>query len=258
MSNELFLNRDWAADHAETVDRLPLADRFSLTYLPGALDGARSILDIGCGGGQLKRYVDSLQSGVRYCGADFSLASLAESRRRMPGEWLVQADGGRLPLESGSFDLTYQHDVLMHHPRPLDMLREMYRVARRAVVFNARMSLRLKEVLTLEARDHPVLYQTLPIDATFAMLKGQSPAPSEIRFRVVETMGVHKTRFKWDRQPHYRSLLGLGRQLHVHAVVTKGHGSGRTRVINETPLRTRLEIAAATGFPRGIRFVFGN
>jgi SAM-dependent methyltransferase len=254
LANEWFLDRDWANEHASTVDRLPLAVRFDLTYLPGALSGAASILDVGCGGGQLGHYVAQLKPGMTYVGADFSGASLLEARKRLPGSGLVRADGARLPFPDGAFDVVYQHDVLMHHPKPIEMLREMYRVSKHAVVFNARMSLRLDEVLTLEDREHGVLYQTLPLHGVMDMLRRLTPSPASIRFRVVETIGVHPTRFAWSRKPHYRALLGFGRQLHVHAEVRKGAPAGTTRVSNETAWPTWLTALALAGARRAWRF----
>lgn len=252
MANEWFLNRDWASDHASTVDRLPLSDRFDLTYLPDAVRKAASILDVGCGGGQLGQYVAQLSPGIRYVGADFSAASLSEAHQRLGDSGLVRADGCRLPFGDASFDVVYQHDVLMHHPNPLEMLREMCRVSRQAVVFNARMSLRLDEVLTLEDREHGVLYQTLPLHGVLDMLRRMTPTPSSIRFRVVETMGVHPTRFAWSGKPHYRALLGFGRQLHVHAEVRKA-GGGSTLISNDTAWLTWLTALALAGPGRAWR-----
>jgi SAM-dependent methyltransferase len=252
MANGWFLEGEWAKAHAHAVDSTSLDARFALTYLPEAVRQCASILDVGCGSGQLRRYVHELNPRAHYVGLDFSSASLAEAQRRATDARLVRADGAALPMRDAAFDLVYQHDVLMHHPRPLQMLGEMYRVSRRAVVFNARVSPRLGEVLTLRDVNHDVLYQTLPLHGMIQALVDARPAPAQVRFRLVESLGVHPSRFAWDRRPHYRKLLGYGRQFHVHCVVTKGNGGVATAVVNET----RLPLWAAALVVAGRRNVW--
>lgn len=259
VANEGFLNDGWAQDHAGTVDALPLEPRFGLTYLPEAMSTSRSILDVGCGGGQLRRYVSQLNPTAGYIGADFSGASLQQARGRFKREPLVRADGADLPFGEASVDVVYQHDVLMHHPRPLRMLSEMYRVCRTAIVFNARVSPRLDDVLTLEDRQHAIQYQTLPLDAMLHRLLSASPPPRLLRFKVVEMIGVNRTRFDWTERPHYWQVLGCGRQFHVHAVAYKGEARTVPRVVNDTSVALWSALLAWAGrrklatYLRGIR-----
>lgn len=84
-------------------------------------------LDLGCGTGA------GLDELARRCGAvlglDLRPEGLADTRRRFPASWLVQADAARLPLAEGSVDLVLALDVLEH----LDdeaALREIRRVLR--------------------------------------------------------------------------------------------------------------------------------
>jgi SAM-dependent methyltransferase len=87
-----------------------------------------SVLDIGCGNGVFTLYLkDRCQSVM---GVDFSSNMLAEN----PCRGLIQADVATLPLPAGSFDATFEANVLHHVDSPRDVVLEMARVARRWVV----------------------------------------------------------------------------------------------------------------------------
>jgi demethylmenaquinone methyltransferase/2-methoxy-6-polyprenyl-1,4-benzoquinol methylase len=65
--------------------------------------GARLVLDVATGSGDLARTVRDLVPGVRVVGADFCAPMLAEARKRGLQD-LVVADGLRLPFADGTFD----------------------------------------------------------------------------------------------------------------------------------------------------------
>lgn len=238
--NEYFLTEMFVEQHVTGVETSPLEPRYNLSYLREAIQGCRTVLDVGCCGAQFQDLLGSFTPHVKYYGVDFSQPALNEARRRHPDAELIQADGASLPFRDGQFDLSYQRDVIMHHPDPLGMIREMYRVAKR-VLFNARISPRIRYLLTLRDHQHPVLYQILPDDVLLDTIVRLCPPPAFVRFKVVEIIGTNPRRFEWNGYPHYNDILGGGEQYHVHCLVVKGRAGCRTRIVDETPsLRLRL------------------
>jgi len=85
------------------------------------------VLDLGCGDGTLANQVVATRADVRMIGAD----TLTPAGCAIP---VVRYDGGRLPFETGTFDVVLLVDVVHHSTHPLDVLAEAGRVARMAVV----------------------------------------------------------------------------------------------------------------------------
>jgi SAM-dependent methyltransferase len=117
----------WQAEFTEGADVeyaeqiLPLAARH--------LAGARRVLDLGCGEGQIARLV-AAAGARRVVGVDASTAQLAEARRRGGGVAYVQAAATRLPLSAGGFDAVVACLVLEHLEALDDALDEVARVLR--------------------------------------------------------------------------------------------------------------------------------
>jgi len=125
----------------------------------------------------------------------------------------------------------------MHHPDPLELIAEMYRVARR-LLFNVRVSPRIRFPLRLQDSRRGVLYHILPDDVLFDRILSLSPPAALVRFRVVSLIRTPPTRFEWTGYPHYNDVLGDGIQYHMHCFVTKGEPACTTEVIDDTPFWT--------------------
>jgi len=90
------------------------------------------ILDVGCGTGLFFRQISSKANGV--VGVDISrnlLLLAAERSTTMENVNLIQADADHLPFKNDTFDSVFAFTVLQNMPKPLEMLTELCRTARR-------------------------------------------------------------------------------------------------------------------------------
>lgn len=94
-----------------------------------------SALDVACGSGKLTAELARIAGPAgRVVGLDFSPKMLEVARRRHPDLEFEQGDALRLPFEGASFDAATIAFGLRNLSDPVLGLREMTRVARRAVV----------------------------------------------------------------------------------------------------------------------------
>jgi demethylmenaquinone methyltransferase/2-methoxy-6-polyprenyl-1,4-benzoquinol methylase len=94
-----------------------------------------SALDVACGSGKLTAELAKLAGpGGRVIGLDFSAQMLEVARRDHRGIEFIEGDALKLPFEDASFDAATIAFGLRNLADPVRGLREMTRVARRAVV----------------------------------------------------------------------------------------------------------------------------
>jgi SAM-dependent methyltransferase len=107
----------------------------ALKYISGLASAWRisSVLDVGCGTGQALRYL--MERGLSVRGVEPVPAMIAQAlgRNGIPPNVLVCASGERLPFADDSFDAVCAFGVLHHLRQPSVLVREMMRVARKAV-----------------------------------------------------------------------------------------------------------------------------
>lgn len=108
----------------------------SLDETLGAL-GPWSVLDVGCGEGVVTERIAQMAE-CPTVGLDFDDERLREHWRARTGSMLSFRPGSAyaIPFENDSFDVVCCLEVLEHLDRPADALREVVRVARRAVVLS--------------------------------------------------------------------------------------------------------------------------
>jgi len=93
-----------------------------------------SALDVACGSGKLTAELARLSRGGRVVGLDFSAQMLEVARSHYPELELVEGDALNLTFEDSTFDAATIAFGLRNLANPVRGLREMVRVARRAVV----------------------------------------------------------------------------------------------------------------------------
>jgi SAM-dependent methyltransferase len=121
---------DYAVEFRDELEKKPF-DRKMLDWLIEKTGGLGTICDMGCGPGQIARYLDA--SGAQTCGVDLSSEMVKHARRLNPGIDFRQGD--MLALENVADD-SYAGMAafysIIHIPRPsvVEALRELKRVLR--------------------------------------------------------------------------------------------------------------------------------
>lgn len=103
----------------------------SAAYLLPHLKPGVSILDVGSGPGTITADLARLVAPGRVVGTDASAAVVAQAAadHQAPGLAFEVGDAYALPYRDGEFDVVHAHQVLQHVERPVDMLRELGRLA---------------------------------------------------------------------------------------------------------------------------------
>jgi ubiquinone/menaquinone biosynthesis C-methylase UbiE len=88
----------------------------------------RSVLDVGCGTGQLTRRIKRILPGARVVGCDFSQGMLRRAARRARGLSLVRSDALALPFSDASFEAIVTTEAFHWFPNQATACQEFARV----------------------------------------------------------------------------------------------------------------------------------
>jgi ubiquinone/menaquinone biosynthesis C-methylase UbiE len=140
LENEPWKN-EWTPEMAKDIDRYWSESSMEMCIHIveglGVLQYAvpdEQILEVGCGTGKIWEILKRGKIG-RYTGVDSSKAMLDVFRSKAPHVNLIQGDAVALPFPDYQFDLVCCIEVLRHMTRWEDAIKELFRVARRRVVF---------------------------------------------------------------------------------------------------------------------------
>ena len=109
-----------------------------------SLPGSGTVLDVGCGNGEIAQAVMQEKPGLLFEGIDVFLRPEVAITAK-------EYDGRTIPYEDNSFDWVTIVDVLHHTDEPADVLKEAARVARKGIVIkdHLREGFAAKHVLRL-------------------------------------------------------------------------------------------------------------
>ena len=189
---------EWLRARAERSEFARLLDR--------AIPGDASILDLGCGTGQMSLYLARAER--RVVGADLTRASLrlaADAARRFGLESrvsFVETDLQRPALRRGAFDVVYSSGVLHHTPDPRASFAPVARLARPGGIiilglYNAvaRIPLRVRRTVGRASGYRMTLFDPVLRDRATeparreAWLRDQYQHPEEHRHTIGEVRG---------------------------------------------------------------------
>jgi SAM-dependent methyltransferase len=108
----------------------------SARFLPKIAVEGLSVLDVGCGPGNMLKWLHS-KGAKRVVGCDQAPGMIEQAKRNTPSDVQVfLTDGDALPFHDGEFDLVMTNTVLQHNPdeRRTNLLREICRVSAKSVI----------------------------------------------------------------------------------------------------------------------------
>lgn len=115
--------REFSAEYLRRTREGMWDDRAALA--PLALESRESVLDVGCGTGELSRVIAEESPG-RVVGCDVDRNLLATARKHVP---VVAGDALRLPFPDDGFDLVVCQALLINLPAPAAAVAEFARVS---------------------------------------------------------------------------------------------------------------------------------
>ncbi|PHH89131.1 hypothetical protein CDD83_6602 [Cordyceps sp. RAO-2017] len=149
----------------------------SVAYLVPHLKPGLEILDVGCGPGSITVDLARLVPDGHVTGIEYVPDPLDSARARARSEGVGNVsfsvgDAHALPFPDSSFDVVHCHQVLQHVADPVQVLREMRRVARPGGLVACRES----ASLSWSPASEP-LEAWFRLKATVAAAKGGNPSP---------------------------------------------------------------------------------
>jgi ubiquinone/menaquinone biosynthesis C-methylase UbiE len=122
--------------HANPIQR-KLIDRFHRSILARIADLApETFLDAGCGEGFVAELLLQQMPGLELTGFDFNPDAVEIAKTKNPDATFITASIFDLPFDDNSFDVVGCFEVLEHLVEPQNALKELTRVARKAVIIS--------------------------------------------------------------------------------------------------------------------------
>jgi SAM-dependent methyltransferase len=165
------------------------------------LSPGRSVVEVGAGTGNFLGLFTEI--AAQCVAVDVTEAMLRVAVARYSTLTPLVADGARLPLRSGSFDLVASAQALHHVPRPVPFLAEMGRVAGatgRVLIVDQVASERYEEAVAMNELDvlrDPSHAASRPPSAFRIMLRAARLAPIDERIVAVEQ---RLSRWMWPEE----------------------------------------------------------
>lgn len=100
------------------------------------VSSASTILDLGCGTGELLKLISEQNEDSQLFGVDISKRMLEIAHQKLKDKaYLLYGDAEYLLFEKEKFDLVYCNDSFHHYPNPQKVLKEVARVLKKGGIF---------------------------------------------------------------------------------------------------------------------------
>ncbi len=142
LDKEVEIQRHYYTDTAAQYDEMHLREAgdnpqtFKLLCTMLRMADAKTVLEVGAGTGRgMRRLSEAMpELSVRGIEPVTALVEQAAKKNGVPANTILRAVGEQLPFRDGTFDVVYSLAILHHVRHPNAIVREMLRVARRAVI----------------------------------------------------------------------------------------------------------------------------
>lgn len=113
MREEKFYERYWDAHETGHLSDFGLKWSHLTPHIPK--EKGITVLDFGCGRGDIMEEMRKINPDARYVGIDVSEAAVEDAQKKYPEfEFHVISDGGRFPLGDASVDFVFTSEVVEH------------------------------------------------------------------------------------------------------------------------------------------------
>ncbi|CAN5520610.1 hypothetical protein BH10ACT7_BH10ACT7_11280 [soil metagenome] len=129
-------DRAWQPLVAQAIAGDPREDIAALFSALDSLEGANSILEVGCGGGYNSELIAHRAPKLSYVGVDLAESMVEISRRTYPNREFAVASALDLPYDTDSFDVVMDGVALLHIPDWADAIKEYARVTAKYVILH--------------------------------------------------------------------------------------------------------------------------
>ncbi len=170
-----FYDRYWSHRRNRKLDDFDYKWPFLEKYIPR--EEGITILDFGCGAGDVIRRMKMVNPSAGYIGLDVSQIAVDAAKENVPGaDFHRITDGGRFPLEDRSVDFIITSEVIEHVYDTVNAFMELFRV------------LRPGGRLLITAPYHGVVKNVLI--ALFAFDRHYDPTDAHVRFFTKRTLAA--------------------------------------------------------------------
>ena len=161
-------------------------------YLPEVLAGVQCCLDFGCAAGGFSSIMRQFNPKLQYIGVDVIPEFVRSAKRSHPEGRFLLIDGIHLPFRNDALDLVHSSGVLHLNSAHREILLGLYRVCRRYLLADFRLTRGPERIGTFFPRfdaeedlpmdtGTPLPYVVLNLDDHVAFLKNLTPSPRSIR-----------------------------------------------------------------------------
>ncbi len=168
-------------------DQLYRSEKF---FLPDVLALSENCLDVGCACGDFSAIFNSYNPKIDYTGVDIIERFVNIAKERYLKSKFQLSDGASLDFADSSFDLVHSSGILHLNSHYQDIVREMYRVAKKYVLCDFRLTdgADLVGEMDVNLLDQEGVTQTLPYyvintSEHLNFLKSMLPAPAKIEVK---------------------------------------------------------------------------